>query len=276
MLAIIYRADALMVAEIIVAVRFLYSCLIILELRKKYNDFKLIPSFTNLSIIFPLLRPSLSYSLFSISNGLLIQATTAIVGYNLGSGKVVIFTTTRTLTNTIKQLLGFINNSVWNEFSILISQHKLEEARTLHLRTMQISILLTVLTFIFLLLSGDYILQFWTKGKVYIEQPFFFLMLCVLLLESLWSVSFIVTLSVNKHEKTALTYIFSSIAAIFFSIFTIQYWGLSSIPISLFLVNISMSIVVFRLVATILNEHLNYIFLQKLLDVQWLKKILSV
>jgi O-antigen/teichoic acid export membrane protein len=201
-----------------------------------------------------LASPALAFMAFPLGNALLIQGTVVIVAAILSPVAVVVLTTTRTVTNIVRQAIGIITLVVWPELSLAYGANNMELARKLHRYACQASLFLAIAASVVLFVAGEWLLKVWTNGAVEFHPAFFRLMLLVVVVNTLWYTSSVVQGAINKHQKMAVYYVLGASASLLFATVMTPAWGLIAIPIGLLLVDTTMSSYVLRKSLALLND----------------------
>jgi O-antigen/teichoic acid export membrane protein len=209
----------------------------------------------DVKVIQKLLIPASAYMGFPLGEALSIQGMTLVIGNTLGSTAVVTFSTLRTLSRIAWQLLRTINYSVWPELTIAFGEQNLYLARKLHRYACKAALWLTCVALIGLAVFGKWIITIWTAGQVSYDSGLFGIMLLVIFANSLWSTSQMVPLAINQHKEVALFFAMSSLTSLIISVFLMPYWNLNGAAISLLLIDIFMTFVVFKKSFFILEEN---------------------
>lgn len=194
----------------------------------------------------PLMPASLSMMTVYLGQNFLTQGLVTIVGVTLGASSVVLFSTVRTLCNFAKQVIGIINLSVFSEYSISLGKQDFASLRRLHARSVQAIVGLTLFSVVGLKIFGPFVLDFWTKGRVAAEEPFFTLYLCYILVNSLWLGSWTMLLGCNHHQTITRFYVLTSLFVLVATYFGVESFGISVIPLALMLADGAFSWVVLR------------------------------
>ena len=210
----------------------------------------------------PLLLPSFSMMTAYLGQTLVSQGVVTIIGINLGSTQVVLFSTVRTLCNFSKQLIGIVNLSIFSEFSISSGNQDLATTQRLHTRSVQANIGLTLLAVLGLKLLGPWVMVFWTKGSVIAEEPFFTLYLVYILVNSLWLGSWNMLLACNRHQSITRYYLLVSALVLVISYFGVSAWGVSIVPIALLVSDMIFSWVVLHKSLDLLQQPSSLFFRQ--------------
>jgi len=167
---------------------------------------------SDMRVVLPLLPTSIYYMIITMGQGLVLQGTTFLVGTHLGASTLVTFSTIRTLINSIKAFVGAFYSSFSPEFTVTIAQNQYKRAQRLYKVMLSYTFLFTIAFTIFYYLVGDYIMFYWTKGKINLEQPLFTYMLVLGLVNTLGSCAYTVLNATNENKVVG---IFSAILSFF-------------------------------------------------------------
>ncbi len=189
-----------------------------------------------------------------MSQALLIQGMTTIIGIRLGPAAVVVFSVTRTLVNVIKQFASIIYSAILPEFSSSISTGNLKTARSIHRFSFQTTFWFVLVGSTLLYFLSDWIMFIWTGGKVHLENPFFLLMLVVNIPYALSTVSSFVPASINKFSVIAVTSVSNALMCTITTYLLAPYFGLLTVPMTLFVAEIIMFYVVVKQSLRILED----------------------
>ena len=143
-----------------------------------------------------------------------VQGMTMVVGLVLGPLGVAVFNPMRTLSRPAYLLTDAIKNSVWQELSAAYGR-ELGLARKLHRTACQASLWLALFVSIGLAISGQRIFALWTHGRIVMDVPAFYILLGVVLVNSVWNTSSAVSLAGNKHQRLAVVYLVCTSASLF-------------------------------------------------------------
>lgn len=189
-----------------------------------------------------------------MSQALLIQGMTTIVGIRLGSASVVVFTVTRTLVNVIKQFASIIYSAILPEFSRSISTGDLKTARSIHRLSFQTTFWFVLISSALLFFLSDWIMLIWTGGKIHLDDLFFLLMLIVNIPYALSTVSSFVPASINKFSVIAITSFSNALMCTLTTYLLAPYFGLEAVPLTLLVAELVMFYVVVRQSLKILDD----------------------
>jgi O-antigen/teichoic acid export membrane protein len=214
------KANILSISISSFVIRLLLCSFIIVDLQNKYLWFRFGFSF-NMRVVLPLLPTSIYYMIITMGQGLVIQGTTFLIGTHLGASTLVTFSTIRTLINSIKAFVGAFYSSFLPEFTVTIAQNQYKRAQRLYKVMLSYTFLFTIAFTIFYYLLGDYIIFYWTKGKINLEQPFFNYMLVLALVNTLGSCAYTVLNATNENKVVGIFYAilsFFTIIGVFFTV----------------------------------------------------------
>lgn len=181
--------------------------------------------------------PAFAFMAFPLGYALKNQGIVLVIGRSLGPVAVVAFTTTRTLTNSVYQLMGIINHSVWPEMSAAFGAGDLPLARGMHRHSCRASLWISGTAVIGLFFFGAWIYRFWTGGKVTLDLPLFHSLLAVLIANSLWYTSFVVPLAINRHQRTALYFLLGTVVSVLLTVLLLPRSGLVGAGIALLVID---------------------------------------
>ncbi len=241
------------------------------DLRRRYAWFRVQLRQFDKGMAHFLFRPALAFFTFPLGNILLNQGLLGLIAKSLGPAAVVTFSTLRTLANFIRQLVSTINQSAWPEFSALFAKKELALANKLFQRTIQFTIILVATAAIFLWIITPVFLDYWTLGKVNVEQPFYTLLLLSTTLTTLWNASMIIPLSVNKHATVSTYFVAGALLAFLLAFLFVGDWGLLAIVAALLLVDMIMLPLTFRQALLLLDADLGNL-IKGLLDFSFFQK----
>jgi O-antigen/teichoic acid export membrane protein len=189
------------------------------------------------SCIRALMRPAFAFMAFPAGNALSIQGIVLAVGIVLGPIAVATFSTMRTLTRFVIQVMDSIKNSVWPELSAAYGAQDWRLARKLHRHACQASLWLAALSVAGLFVFGPRIYAIWTHGRVTMDPTTFHLLLLVMLANSFWSTSSVVALATNRHQRLAAVYICATAASVALAFVLTRSFQLPGAAVSLLVVD---------------------------------------
>ncbi len=185
--------------------------------------------------------PAITFMGFPIGHALSLQGMVTVIGATLGPVAVVSFSTSRTLTRFVWQILNAITNTVWVELSTAFGANDITLARNLHRQACQAAMWLAVICSAALYVTGPLIYRLWTHGKVAFDPVLFGLLLIVVICNSLWSTSYIALVAVNRHQRLAVVYIAATGLSLALAFVLTRIIGLHGAALSLLVIDVFMS-----------------------------------
>lgn len=179
-----------------------------------------------------LAEPALSFMAFPLGNALNQQGFSLLVGTQLGSAPLVVFSTMRTISRVASQAMGLINNAVWPELSRAFGRQNVSAARELHRRAVQFSIALGLGSLGFLAIAGSELVRFWTHEKVSLDVAAYPFMLFAMAINMLWFTSSVVPVSVNRHQRIAFAYVTFSCISLLLAVPLARTYGLAGAAVA--------------------------------------------
>ena len=177
---------------------------------------------------------------FPLGTALSLQGIVFVVGWVAGPSAVVLFSTYRTMTRFPFQMMGMISSSIWPELSRSLGAGNVAQARKLHRIAVSSSVWVVFVALAALFVLAKPILRLWTGGEIPFEPGVFLILAGVVLANSAWSTSSVVSLSVNRHQKIALTYLIGTTGALVLAVGLGQIGGLRGVAAALFVIDTAM------------------------------------
>lgn len=181
-----------------------------------------------------------------LGHALSLQGMVTVVGVVLGPSATVVFATSRTLTRLIVQAVSIVTNTVWVEMAAAFGRDDLALSRRMHRRACQAALWLGVGMGMGLLASGPFLYERWTRARVGFDPALFGILLLVAVFTSLWSVSYVVPLAANRHQKIAATYVGATAASLLLGALLTRPLGIYGAAAALLVIDAAMLAVVLR------------------------------
>lgn len=161
-----------------------------------------------------LLAPGTAFMAFPIGNALSLQGLTIVIGSTLGVYAVVVFSTTRTVTRVGLQVMDSIGSSIWPELSRCVGSGHLDEARWILRRSVQLALVGSLALVLGLALFGVALIRWWTHGLVDPPVLLLFILLLVIVANSIWYTLSAVLTATNRHRRMAVAYLSGTTVAL--------------------------------------------------------------
>lgn len=146
------------------------------------------------------------------------QGLTLVIGATLGPASVTLFNTHRTLARVIGQAVRGVSNAFWPELTALIRARNFSKAKRVYKVLSLSTLALSVLSALMLILVGEHIYIFWTKGKVEFDSAIFSGFIILLVIQSLSIPGSTLIKAANSHQSLSrLSVILCLITVLIFS-----------------------------------------------------------
>lgn len=202
------------------------------DVRKHFPQ--LAPGFSQakLSLLRNILSQSVFFALIDMAVGATLQGSNLIVAGLAGTTALAVFVTTRTLANSIRQLVGlFVHSSSTN----LVVLESLQEKQKLRL-AFRLVVFATVAGCVAVAASlwfeGTSVFWFWTRGKLPADTWLLRMFLLWLVLQSPWIAASAIPSYTNKHKGLAMSYLASSFGGLLLGVVLVPRVGLKGLPIA--------------------------------------------
>jgi O-antigen/teichoic acid export membrane protein len=224
-----------------------------------------------------LFKPAVAYLAFPTGSAISLQGMTTLVGALLGPLAVAVFNPMRTLARASLQLSEAVKVSVLPELSAAIGKQNWDLARKIHRSACQAAIFLTLICVGGLGIFGQRIFVMWTRHRIVMDLPAFYLLLAVVLLNSAWSTSSAAPLAANKHQRMASIYLVLTVFSLLIGYPLIRSFGLVGAGVALLLCEACMDVIVVRMSNMLLSDRWST-FMTSMLDFshlnfQWLRLV---
>jgi O-antigen/teichoic acid export membrane protein len=159
-----------------------------------------------------LVNPSVSYMFVSIAWATITQGPVVVLGIIAQPLEVVVFSTSRTLARLGTSVMNLVNSATWPEYSRLFGLKEIARFTRIFRLNLAIALAGTAAFIPVTILAAHFILDFWTKGQVTVEQPFFTLLVLSVAAEMIWTTLFAPLAAVNRH--ITISYVFAVLSMI--------------------------------------------------------------
>jgi len=214
-----------------------------------------------------LLAPGVAFMAITFGNALSLQGFTIVVGATLGTSAVVVFSTTRTITRVATTVMGSITNAIWPELSRSVGSGRLDEARAILRRSVQLALAGSLAGLFAMGLIGIPIIRWWTRDLVDPPVPLLLILLLVIVANSTWYTLSAALTATNRHKRMAVVYLLGTTAALLGAIPISSAFGLTGAAMALFAIDILMVMYVFPAALRVVEGSPGG-FLRALLDVR--------
>lgn len=210
----------------------LLICIIIITYNYLYFNYKFKMSFQK-KYFSILLKPSFSFSILTLSEYILNQCFLILIKRQFDNDSVIVYNTTKTLTNYIKNIQGQFANSVVPVFNVYFGKKLKNKFKNLYNKTNIYTILTSILFSACILIFSDEIWSVWLNNSIELNKKLLFNLVIIQLVGAFWIVSSHLIMAINKHFILSIYFIISSIfTIIMYYFFSIKFvLSLSYIPL---------------------------------------------
>jgi len=150
----------------------------------------------------------------------------------LGTAALALFVTTRTLANSIRQVVGLIVHSSSTNLTRLEALEDKQRLRLAFRLVLFVTVAGCVAVSASLWFEGTAVFAFWTRGKLAADIWLLRLFLLWLVLQSPWMAASAIPVYTNKHKELALSYLVSSCGGLALGALLVPRVGLKGLPMA--------------------------------------------
>lgn len=172
-----------------------------------------------------LLNPAMANMAIPLAQALNIQGMVVVVGAVLGPLAVVVFSTLRTLTRLVAQMVMIVAQAAEPELAAAHGAGNRELLSRLFTHALRGGLWLALLAAAGLALFGSRVLEFWTHGRVAMDYALFGWLLGSAVASVLWFGGLIVLKAANRHLRAASMYVIASAAAVGLTVALLRWTG---------------------------------------------------
>jgi O-antigen/teichoic acid export membrane protein len=187
-----------------------------------------------------LTTPALGSAAIPTAIALNVQGMVVLIGIALGPAAAAVFSTLRTMTRVVIQLVGSISAVIAPELARAYGAGNRELLHVINRRGAQAAVWLSAPILVALALFGGPIVDLWTQGTVHVEEPLLYLLLLVAGISSLWYTSFTILFATNRHQRVAFFYLIACLIALLVAYVLLEAIGLDGGGVALVLLELSM------------------------------------
>lgn len=162
----------------------------------------------------PLVGPGLGSAAFLGALALNVQGVVVLLGAVLGPASVAVFSTVRTMSRSVVQILGAVIAVITPELSRAYAEESPDRLRRIHRGGCQATAWLSIPMLAVLAVFGTEIVRIWTSETIDPGTAELYLLLGVAGVAALWTTSFSVIYARNQHQRLSVIYLLASAAAL--------------------------------------------------------------
>ncbi|WP_018609037.1 lipopolysaccharide biosynthesis protein [Uliginosibacterium gangwonense] len=231
------------------------TTIVILTLSIKLSPWlKLGFAHARISEIRRLFKPALAFIAFPLGLALALQGMILVIGIVLGSAAVVIYSTYRTLTRFLVQMVTLLNQSAWPEISAAYGEKRMDIVSQLHGKISAITFWMGLLAVTLLSFFGKWIVSVWTHHSFEQNSILLMLMLLAAFTNVLWQTSWVLLMATNQHQKITLAFITATASSLLLSYLIMPLVGLNGVGLVMILCELPMLYITVGHALNMLNE----------------------
>jgi len=185
-----------------------------------------------LSLLRSILSQSVFFALIDVAVGATLQGSNLIVAGLVGTTALAVFVTTRTLANSIRQLVGLFVHSSSTNLIVLESLQEKQKLRMAFRLVVFTTVAGCVAVAASLWFEGASVFSVWTRGKLLADVWLLRMFLLWLVLQSPWIAASAIPSYTNQHKGLAMSYISSSFGGLLLALILLPRLGLKGLPIA--------------------------------------------
>lgn len=236
--AVIAGGGPITVAATLVVTRLLGTTIMGRLMRKGSACLRFGTSHASLNCVKAIVVPAFAFMAIPAANAISLQGMVTVLGGILSPSAVAAFSTMRMLARFPLLMVEALKNSVWAELSTAYGAEKPQLAIRLHRHACQAALMLAAIGVLSLLCFGPMVYGIWTHGRLEFQPILFYLLVGVVLSNSLWNVSSAVALARNRHQGFAMTYLCTSIGSVGLAAMCVHYFGINGAAACLLIIDL--------------------------------------
>jgi O-antigen/teichoic acid export membrane protein len=195
---------------------------------------ELAPGFrwTKVSLLRPILGESIFFAVINWAVALTLHGANLVVAGMLGTAALALFVTTRTLANSVRQMVGLIVHSSSTNLTRLEALEDKQRLRLAFRLVLFVTVAGCVAVSASLWFEGASVFRAWTRGRLAADIWLLRLFLLWLVLQSPWMAASAIPVYTNKHKGLAMSYMISSIGGLLLGAVLVPRLGLKALPIA--------------------------------------------
>jgi O-antigen/teichoic acid export membrane protein len=202
------------------------------DIHKRYPQ--LAPGFSHarVSLLRPILKQSVFFALIDLAVAATLQGSNLIVAGFAGTAALAVFVTTRTLANSIRQLVGLFVHSSSTNLTVLETLPDKQKLRLAFRLVVFATVAGCVAVSASLWFEGPSVFSVWTRGRLPMDTWLLRMFLLWLVLQSPWIAASAIQSYSNKHRGLAMSYLASSFGGLLLGVALVPRLGMKGLPIA--------------------------------------------
>lgn len=243
------------IAMTMLAVRFIGLIIMWVILRRQEPWLNLGFQEASVQKIYDLFKPAVAFMVFPLGLAFSLQGAVLLIGAMLGPVAVVIFSTYRTLTRLLVQMITMINQAVWPEISAAYGAEKMDLVVQLHRRSSSVTFWIALVAIPALWFMGNCVISVWTNHAVEQNSVLLLLLLTVIFLNVLWQTSWVTLMATNMHQRISIVFIACAAGGLFLSALLIPIADLNGVGGALVIAELPLLYIAINSTLKLLNDN---------------------
>jgi O-antigen/teichoic acid export membrane protein len=202
------------------------------DVHKRFPDLAPGLGQTQLSLLRPILSQSIFFAVIGWAVAITLHGSNLVVAGMMGTAALALFVTTRTLANSIRQLVGLVVHSSSTNLTRLEALEDKQRLRLAFRLVLFVTVAGCVAVSASLWFEGAAVFAFWTRGKLAADIWLLRMFLLWLVLQSPWMAASAIPAYTNRHKGLAMSYLVSSIGGLLLGALLVPRVGLKGLPIA--------------------------------------------
>jgi len=243
------------IAMTMLAVRFIGLIIMWVILRRQEPWLNLGFQEASVQKIYDLFKPAVAFMVFPLGLAFSLQGAVLLIGAMLGPVAVVIFSTYRTLTRLLVQMITMINQAVWPEISAAYGAEKMDLVVQLHRRSSSVTFWIALVAISAIWFMGNWVISVWTNHAVEQNSVLLLLLLTVIFLNVLWQTSWVTLMATNMHQRISIVFIACAAGGLFLSALLIPIADLNGVGGALVIAELPLLYIAINSTLKLLNDN---------------------
>ena len=220
------RADFWVVAMARVGIAVSVSGWIVRDLRRLYPWLRLWRRGGSWRDGANLIGPALFFLLIPVADYISTQASLLVVQTSLAGTEVTRLSTHRTIVNLGLSLSSLLTAAFWPELTVLYGRGEMEKLVQFRATLTKLNMWLVGAVAFGVLPFLPWVYPLWTGGRLDLDVGTLTLLICRIVLWSIWSPSMTVLLAINRHRKLVIALIGSSLVSLSLCVVLVPVMGI--------------------------------------------------
>ena len=178
-----------------------------------------------------LAAPTGQFGISMLANVLAVQGPVVVLSRMLGGPAVALFTTTRTVANVVRGTIILLRAPLRPEFSAASAQDSKSSLRRLFRIAVSMDTIIAVSLSAILWSGGNWLIGFWSRGRIHPDPRLLHLLLIVVVLEGFLQILSLAGWATNRIKAVSLGQLATAVATIIFAIALVRRFGSSAVPL---------------------------------------------